>query len=88
MLVPPASPVALAAALNELLADPELRAAIGRRAYEYSRMVWSSVGGEYRDLFAAVAGSNLPIAQPARMVAAGASTPPRCIPSAGGISRS
>ena len=73
VLVPPASPVALGAALNELLGDPELRAAIGRRAYEYSRrMVWSSVGGEYRDLFAQVAGSNLPIAQPARMVAAGA----------------
>jgi glycosyltransferase involved in cell wall biosynthesis len=73
VLVPPASPAALGATLNELLGDPELRAAIGRRAYEYSRrMVWSSVGGEYRDLFAAVAGSNLPIAQPARMVAAGA----------------
>jgi glycosyltransferase involved in cell wall biosynthesis len=57
MLVPPASPTALASALNELLADPRMRAAIGRRAYEYSRrMVWSSVGGEYRDLFSQIAG--------------------------------
>ncbi|HET9345374.1 MAG TPA: glycosyltransferase family 4 protein [Candidatus Limnocylindrales bacterium] len=73
VLVPPASPAALAVALNELLGDPELRAAIGARAYAYSRrMVWSSVGGEYRDLFAQVAGANRPAAQPARMVAAGA----------------
>jgi glycosyltransferase involved in cell wall biosynthesis len=72
VLVPAASPAALGTALNQLLGDPELRAAIGRRAYEYSRrMVWSSVGAEYRDLFAAVAGSNRPIAQPARMAAVG-----------------
>ena len=48
VLVPPASPVALAAALNELLGDPALRAAIGSRAYAHSRrMVWSAVGNEY-----------------------------------------
>ena len=56
VLVPPASPVALSAALNELLADPALRAAIGSRAYAHSRrMIWSAVGAEYRDLFAHVA---------------------------------
>ena len=58
VLVPPASPVALSAALNELLADPALRSAIGRRAYAHSRrMVWSAVGAEYRDLFAQVTGT-------------------------------
>ena len=56
VLVPPASPVALSAALKELLADPALRAAIGSRAYAHSRrMIWSAVGAEYRDLFAHVA---------------------------------
>jgi len=55
VLVPPASPSALAAALNRLLADPALRSAIGGRAYAHSRrMVWSAVGAEYRDLFAQV----------------------------------
>ena len=47
-----ASPSAFATALNDVLGDDELRAAIGRRAYEYSRrMVWSEVGAEYRALF-------------------------------------
>jgi glycosyltransferase involved in cell wall biosynthesis len=56
VLVPPASPLALAVALNELLADPALRAAIGSRAYAYSRrMIWSAVGREYRDLFSKAA---------------------------------
>jgi glycosyltransferase involved in cell wall biosynthesis len=56
ILVPPASADALAAALNRLLADDDLRAAYGRRAYEHSRsMVWSAVGLEYRRLFARVA---------------------------------
>ena len=87
VLVPPASPVALGA-LNELLGDPELRAAIGRRAYEYSRrMVWSSVGGEYRDLFAAVADPTFRSRSPPDGRRR-CPTPPRCIPSAGGISRS
>ncbi len=61
VLVPPASSEALAAALVDLLGDHELRAAVGRRAYEHSRrMVWSKVGAEYRGLFARVA-SNAPI---------------------------
>jgi glycosyltransferase involved in cell wall biosynthesis len=73
VLVPPASPEALGIALNELLGDPELRAAIGRRAYEYSRrMVWSSIGTEYRDLFSSVAATSRPVAQPALMAAASA----------------
>jgi len=56
VLVPPASPVALSAALNGLLEDPALRAMIGGRAYAHSRrMVWSAVGNAYRDLFASVA---------------------------------
>jgi len=73
VLVPPASPSALATALNELLGDPELRAAIGRRAYAYSRrMVWSAVGSAYRDLFAQVAGADTPIVRPALSAAFGA----------------
>ena len=56
IVVPPSSPPALAAALNDLLADDELRAAIGRRAYEHSRnMVWSEVGGAYGRVFRRVA---------------------------------
>ena len=67
VLVPPGSPDGFAAAVNEVLADDALRAALGRRAYEHSRrMVWSDVGAQYRDLFrrvgtaAAVAGLVVP----------------------------
>lgn len=39
-------------AIVELLGDDTRRAAIGRRAYAFSRrMTWSSVGAEYLDLF-------------------------------------
>lgn len=49
VLVPPGSPAALAAALNDILGDPALRAALGGQAHAYSRrMVWSAVGTEYR----------------------------------------
>ena len=52
ILVPPASPKHLAAALVKVLGDDELRASLGRAAYEYSRrMVWSKVGAHYRELF-------------------------------------
>jgi glycosyltransferase involved in cell wall biosynthesis len=52
MLVPPGSPEALARALIDILGNSELRATLGRRAHAYSRrMVWSSVGAEYRALF-------------------------------------
>jgi glycosyltransferase involved in cell wall biosynthesis len=48
VLVPPASPSDLAAALDHLLSDREHREAIGRRAHEYSRrMIWSAVGREH-----------------------------------------
>jgi glycosyltransferase involved in cell wall biosynthesis len=67
VLVPPGSPEAFAAAINDVLADDAARATLGRRAYEYSRrMVWSDVGAQYRDLFrrvgtaAAVAGLVVP----------------------------
>jgi len=56
ILVPPSAPAAWADALIGLLENEELRAAVGRRAYEHSRaMVWSNVAGQYRDLFARVA---------------------------------
>jgi glycosyltransferase involved in cell wall biosynthesis len=52
VLVPPGSPARFADALNEVLGDDALRAAIGRRAYEHSRrMIWSEVGADYRRLF-------------------------------------
>jgi glycosyltransferase involved in cell wall biosynthesis len=56
VLVPPASAPGLAAALVQVLGDPVMRAATGRRAYAHTRdMVWSAVGARYRTLFAAVA---------------------------------
>ncbi len=56
VLVPPASPGALAAALNGLLEDAGFRGEVGRRAYEYSRrMIWPEVGAQYRRLLARVA---------------------------------
>jgi glycosyltransferase involved in cell wall biosynthesis len=56
VLVPPGSVSALATALNEVLGDHELRAALGRRAYAYSRrMIWSAVGADYRRLLDRVA---------------------------------
>lgn len=60
MLVAPGSPTELANALIEVLGDDELRAALGLRAYQYSRrMVWSAVGTEYRRLFARITASPL-----------------------------
>lgn len=57
VLVPPGSPADLASAINRLLGDQELRAAIGRRAYDHSRpMTWTAIGAEYRRLFARVTG--------------------------------
>jgi len=51
----PGSPAAWADALIGLLEDDAHRAAVGRRAHEHTRsMVWSSVGAEYRRLFARV----------------------------------
>jgi glycosyltransferase involved in cell wall biosynthesis len=56
VLVPPGSASALAEGLNSVLEDAELRTAIGRRAYAYSRrMIWPAVGTEYGALFASLA---------------------------------
>jgi glycosyltransferase involved in cell wall biosynthesis len=73
VLAPPGSPAAWADALIGLLESDELRAAVGRRAYEHSRaMVWSNVGAQYRQLFARVS-ARVPIqARPLPLVAAGA----------------
>jgi glycosyltransferase involved in cell wall biosynthesis len=67
VLVPPGSPGALADAVANLLRDPWLRAAVGRRAYEYSRpMVWREVGAAYARVFARVARA-MPVAATARV---------------------
>ncbi|MGA2513138.1 MAG: glycosyltransferase [Candidatus Limnocylindrales bacterium] len=72
-LVPTGSPEALAGAFLELLRDPELRASLGRKAYERSRgMVWWEVGRHYRRIFdralSAAASTSRP---PFRRLAAG-----------------
>lgn len=74
VLVPPASPDAFAAALNSLLADPALRAAIGRRAYEHTRkMIWPEVGTQYRHLLErVVADARVPVVAGARLAAVNA----------------
>lgn len=55
VLVEPASPDSLSAALNMLLGDHALRREIGRRAYQYTRsMIWPAIGARYRDLFAGI----------------------------------
>ncbi len=51
-LVPPADPAAFAAAITELLLDADLRASMGKLAYDHSRgMVWWEVGHKYRSTF-------------------------------------
>jgi glycosyltransferase involved in cell wall biosynthesis len=64
VLVAPGSPAALAAALNDLLGNDELRTAVGRRAYDHSRaMVWRETGAAYRRLFGrVVADVRVPVA--------------------------
>ena len=64
VLVPAATPDLFAAAVSEVLENEELRAALGRKAYEYSRqMVWSDVGAQDRALFARVgAGASVGLA--------------------------
>jgi glycosyltransferase involved in cell wall biosynthesis len=70
VLVPPGSAPALASALNDVLDDPELRAALGRRAHAYSRgMVWSAVGTEYRRVLGRVT-TAVPMAELAGSLAA------------------
>ncbi len=62
VLVAPGSPAAWADALIGLLENDDVRASVGRRAYEHSRsMVWSSVATQYRQLFGqVVAASRIP----------------------------
>ena len=61
ILVAPGSPERLASALNNVLSDHELRATIGRRAYDYSRrMIWTAVGAQYNRLFSRVT-TNAPV---------------------------
>ena len=56
VLVEAGSASKLAAALAEVLADDEMRAAIGRRAHKQARaMTWTQVGDRYRRLFDGVA---------------------------------
>ena len=55
VVVPPASPKALAEALGDLLRHGGRRQELGRRAYERSRsMIWPEVGRKYRAVFARV----------------------------------
>ncbi|HET7726468.1 MAG TPA: glycosyltransferase family 4 protein [Candidatus Limnocylindrales bacterium] len=69
VLIPPASPAALAAALIEILGDDELRASLGRRAHAYSRrMVWWAVAGGYRAVFDRLAAKPAAV-QPKRSLA-------------------
>jgi glycosyltransferase involved in cell wall biosynthesis len=70
ILVPPASPHALASACIDLLEDATRRELLGGRAHRFGRhMVWSEVGAAYRRLFERVArpervGWSNPIAGP------------------------
>jgi len=67
VLVEPGSAAALADGISSLLGDPELRAAIGRRAHAFSRrMIWAAVGEEYTSLFHATA-RGAPVAVPFRI---------------------
>jgi glycosyltransferase involved in cell wall biosynthesis len=71
-LVSPSSPEAFAKAITELLIDAEMRATMGRLAYDHSRgMVWWEVGRKYRRVFdnAASAAAERP-ATPRRNLAA------------------
>ncbi len=70
VLVAPGSPTRFGAAVNDVLGDDRLRAAIGRRAYAHSRsMVWSQVGAEYSSLFQRIA-RRAPVAVDQRAMAA------------------
>ncbi|HEY8799862.1 MAG TPA: glycosyltransferase, partial [Candidatus Limnocylindrales bacterium] len=64
-LVAPLSAAGLAAAVSALLADDELRATLGRRAYDHSRpMVWSEVATAYGRLFERVVDESTRFARP------------------------
>jgi len=64
IIVPPASPTALASAVTALLDDPARRAAIGRRAWEHTRpMIWPRVGAAYAALFEQAARNPMSLAR-------------------------
>jgi glycosyltransferase involved in cell wall biosynthesis len=67
LLVGPLSSAGLSAAVTSLLGGDELRAALGRKAYAYSRpMVWPEVAASYAQLFERVVGEATPTVAPAR----------------------
>ncbi|MCY7417982.1 MAG: glycosyltransferase, partial [Chloroflexi bacterium] len=56
LIVPDAAPAALAAAIIDVLGDPERRDLMSRTAYAHGRsMVWSRIGAVYGELFAQTA---------------------------------
>ncbi len=58
VVVPDGDPAALAAAIVDLLGDPDRREVMARAAYAHGRnMTWSQVGGVYADRFADAAAS-------------------------------
>jgi glycosyltransferase involved in cell wall biosynthesis len=67
VIVPPASPNALAAEVISLFEDSIRRMAIGRRAWEHTRpMIWPRVGATYAHLFEQAARGRFVTAPPAR----------------------
>ena len=67
VLVAPDSAAALAEGVSSVLADPELRAAIGRRAHAHTRrMLWPAVGEEYTSLFNVTSMGTRAVASPVR----------------------
>jgi glycosyltransferase involved in cell wall biosynthesis len=63
VLVASNAPRELGRAFNDLLGDDAARAAIGKRAYDYSRrMVWPQIGLAYKRVFAMAAGRLVPAA--------------------------
>lgn len=67
VLVPPASPDALAESIKGLLLDPDRREAYAARAHARGRqMTWPTVGEAYRELFDEVAGGALEPVAPRR----------------------
>jgi glycosyltransferase involved in cell wall biosynthesis len=66
-LVAPLTAAGLSAAVTSLLGDDELRAALGQKAYAYSRpMVWPEVAAAYARLFERVVAEVTPTVAPAR----------------------
>lgn len=66
-LVAPLTSDGLSEAVSSLLGDDELRAALGQKAYAYSRpMVWPEVAAAYARLFERVVSAATPTAEPAR----------------------